>query len=153
MEQQHYLYHGPWGNRAVSHTIRIRCEKIKLEAPWSLLVNSTKHFRKKKLYQCSTKMQLTATLLLQLSAGFSLPQTSSCSPPTGTGFSSVFSLHIPLRLYASFSKAKALSLAKIVILKFSPNMSWVQGEGSWGESKTMRKGPSKVLVVTTEQWT
>ena len=91
------------------------------------------------------------SLLLQLSAGFSLPQTSSCSPPTGTGFSPVFSLHIPLHLYASFSNVKALSLAKIVILKLPPKMSWMQGEGSWGESKTMRKGPSKVLVVTTEQ--
>ena len=55
------------------------------------------------------------SLLLQLSPGFCLPQTSSCSPPTGTGFSSVFSLHIPLHLYALFSKAKALPLAKIVI--------------------------------------
>lgn len=59
--------------------------------------------------------------LLQLSTCFSLPQTSSCSPPTGIGFSSVFSLHIPLRLYASFSKAKALSLAKIVIPEIFPH--------------------------------
>ena len=33
------------------------------------------------------------SLLLQLSAGFSLPQTSSCSPPTGT-VSLLYSLSI-----------------------------------------------------------
>ena len=72
------------------------------------------------------------SLLPQLSPGFSLPQTSSCSPATGTDFFSVFSLHIPLRLYASFTKAKALSLAKIVIPENIPQDVRGAGGGELG---------------------
>ena len=85
-------------------------------------------------------------LLLQLSAGFSLPQTSSCSPPTGTGCSPVFSLHIPLRLYASFSKAKALSLAKIVILKLPPRCPGCRVRGAGEKAKLWERGPAKCLL-------
>ena len=80
------------------------------------------------------------SLLLQLSPGFCLPQTSSCSPPTGTGFSSVFSLHIPLHLYALFSKAKALPLAKIVIPENIPQDVLGAGWGELGRRQNYEKG-------------
>lgn len=80
------------------------------------------------------------SLLPQLSPGFSLPQTSSCSPATGTDFFSVFSLHIPLRLYASFTKAKALSLAKIVIPENIPQDVRGAGGGELGRRQNYEKG-------------
>lgn len=93
------------------------------------------------------------SLLPQLSPGFSLPPNLFLQPRYWHRFLFCILSAIPLRLYASFTKAKALSLAKIVIPENIPQDVRGAGGGSWGgEAELWERDPAKCFVVSTEQW-
>lgn len=114
-------------------------------------------FQEEEIIPVLHKMKLTApirnpSLLPQLSPLVSLSPKPSCSPAYWHRF--LFCILSPYSppFVCFIHQGKSLIVSCISNSWYYPKMSEVQGEGSWGGGRTMRKGPSKVLVVSTEQW-